>query len=152
MVIVTDIFKGNRLSPHRLLFPISSKGSFICTFSQTCCIYHIIDEPVVDHWLERKIAQTANLPTRQARLDDPNLYRQVLYCLSDIPPPIPFWMSYSVLYKQRTRQDGRMSWASVFVNGHQGIQTHGFETSSGQTNHLKIDTCRFLTRRSVLLG
>jgi hypothetical protein len=28
-------FKGNQLPPHRLLFPISSKGSFICTLPQT---------------------------------------------------------------------------------------------------------------------
>ena len=27
--------KGNPLSPHRLLFPINSKGSFICTIPQT---------------------------------------------------------------------------------------------------------------------
>ena len=36
--MVKDYFdseKGNPLSPHRLLFPISSKGSFICTIPQT---------------------------------------------------------------------------------------------------------------------
>ena len=27
----SDSERGNPLSPHRLLFPISSKGSFICT-------------------------------------------------------------------------------------------------------------------------
>ena len=27
--------KGNPLPPHRLLFPINSKGSFICTIPQT---------------------------------------------------------------------------------------------------------------------
>ena len=31
----SDSEKGNPLPPHRLLFPISSKGSFICTISQT---------------------------------------------------------------------------------------------------------------------
>ena len=30
-----DSEKGNPLPPHRLLFPISSKGSFICTIPQT---------------------------------------------------------------------------------------------------------------------
>ena len=35
MVIVTYLFRGNPLSPNRLLFSISSKGSFICTFRQT---------------------------------------------------------------------------------------------------------------------
>ena len=31
----SDSEKGNPLSPHRLLFPISSKGSFICTIPHT---------------------------------------------------------------------------------------------------------------------
>ena len=31
----SDREKGNPLPPHRLLFPISSKGSFICTIPQT---------------------------------------------------------------------------------------------------------------------
>ena len=30
----SDSEKGNLLPPHRLLFPISSKGSFICTIPQ----------------------------------------------------------------------------------------------------------------------
>ena len=30
-----DSERGNLLPPHRLLFPISSKGSFICTIPQT---------------------------------------------------------------------------------------------------------------------
>ena len=35
----SDSEKGNPLPPHRLLFPINSKGSFICTIPQTG--YHI---------------------------------------------------------------------------------------------------------------
>ena len=31
----SDSKRGNPLPPHRLLFPISSKGSFICTIPQT---------------------------------------------------------------------------------------------------------------------
>ena len=31
----SDSEKGNKLPPHRLLFPINSKGSFICTIPQT---------------------------------------------------------------------------------------------------------------------
>ena len=31
----SDSEKGNPLPPHRLLFPINSKGSFICTVPQT---------------------------------------------------------------------------------------------------------------------
>ena len=49
----SDSERGNPLSPHRLLFPISSKGSFICTIPQTG--WHI-PRPLV-HWLEREIAQ-----------------------------------------------------------------------------------------------
>ena len=30
----SDSEKGNPLPPHRLLFPINSKGSFICTIPQ----------------------------------------------------------------------------------------------------------------------
>ena len=43
----SDSERGNPLPPHRLLFSISSKGSFICTIPQTG--YH------VEHWLEREI-------------------------------------------------------------------------------------------------
>ena len=31
----TDSERGNPLPPHELLFPINSKGSFICTIPQT---------------------------------------------------------------------------------------------------------------------
>ena len=40
------------------------------------------------HWMERKIAQTANTPAMQDRSNrqkDPNLYRRVLYLLSYVP-------------------------------------------------------------------
>ena len=44
----SDSERGNPLPPHGLLFPISSKGSFICTIPQTG--YHI-PQPLL-HWLE----------------------------------------------------------------------------------------------------
>ena len=49
----SDSERGNPLPPHRLLFPISSKGSFICTDR----IIHTTAfvTPVVEHWLERQI-------------------------------------------------------------------------------------------------
>ena len=34
-MVKDDSEKGNPLLPHRLLFPINSKGSFICTIPQT---------------------------------------------------------------------------------------------------------------------
>ena len=46
------------------------------------------DGPVVDHWLEWKIAQTANasaMQDRSAMQDDPNRYSWVLYRLSYVP-------------------------------------------------------------------
>ena len=61
-----DSEKGNPLPPHRLLLSINSKGSFICTIHPTDRITHTTAfvTPVVEHWLEREIAQRAyNLET-----------------------------------------------------------------------------------------
>ena len=44
------------------------------------------DKPVVDHWLERKIAQTAAGSTEKDRSDDRPLQRRARYRLSYIPP------------------------------------------------------------------
>ena len=44
----SDSEKGNPLPPHSLLFPINSKGSFICTISHTTAFV----TPVVEHWLK----------------------------------------------------------------------------------------------------
>ena len=54
----SDSERGNPLPPHRLLFPISSKGSFICT-TTTDKIAHTTAfvTLAVEHWLEREIAQ-----------------------------------------------------------------------------------------------
>ena len=45
------------------------------------------DKPVVDHWLERKIAQTAAGSTEKDRSDDRPLQRRARYRLSYIPAP-----------------------------------------------------------------
>ena len=45
------------------------------------------DKPVVDHWLERKIAQTAAGSTEKDRSDDRPLQRRTRYRLSYIPLP-----------------------------------------------------------------
>ena len=51
----SDSEKGNPLPPHRLLFPINSKGSFICTIPQTG--YHIpwplLHQPWSTGWNEK---------------------------------------------------------------------------------------------------
>ena len=53
----SDSEKGNPLLPHRLLFPINSKGSFICTIPDRIAHTMAFVTPVVEHWLEREIAQ-----------------------------------------------------------------------------------------------
>ena len=61
------------------------------------------DGPVVEHWLEWKIAQTGNAPTIQDRStmqEDPNRYNWVLYRLSYVPPPLstPSHTQYHIPY------------------------------------------------------
>ena len=47
----SDSERGNPLSPHGLIFPISSKGSFYSTDRITHTTAFVT--PVVEHWLER---------------------------------------------------------------------------------------------------
>ena len=49
--------RGNPLPPHGLLFPINSKGYFICTIPDRIAHTTAFVTPVVEHWLEREIAQ-----------------------------------------------------------------------------------------------
>ena len=51
----SDSERGNPLSPHGLLFPISSNDSFICTDRIAHIMAFVIS--VKEHWLEREIAQ-----------------------------------------------------------------------------------------------
>ena len=53
----SDIERGNPLSPHGLLFPISSKGSSICVIPDRIRHTTAFVTPVVEHWLEQEIAQ-----------------------------------------------------------------------------------------------
>ena len=49
----SDSKRGNPLPPHGLLFPISSKGCFICIIPQTGLhIPRPLFTPIVEHWLE----------------------------------------------------------------------------------------------------
>ena len=73
----SDSERGNPLPPHRLLFPISSKGYFI--------LHHPTDRiahttafvtPVVEHWLEREITQWVH-PMKD-RSDDPSHHERTL--------------------------------------------------------------------------
>ena len=75
----SDSEKGNPLPPHRLLLSINSKGSFICTVRITDRITHTTAfvTPVVEHWLEREIAQWVH-PMKD-RSDDPSHHERTLY-------------------------------------------------------------------------
>ena len=62
------LFRGNLLSLHGILFPISRNGSFIFIFPTDRKAHTTsFDGPVVEHWLELKIAQIANGSTVQDR-------------------------------------------------------------------------------------
>ena len=50
----SDSERGNPLLPHRILFPISSKGSFICIISQTGKYIPQRLLHIVEHWLDEK--------------------------------------------------------------------------------------------------
>ena len=71
----SDSEKGNPLPPHRLLFPINSKGSFICTTDRIAHTTAFIT-PVVEQWLKREIAQWV-YPTKD-RSDDPSHHERTL--------------------------------------------------------------------------
>ena len=53
----SDSERGNLLPPHRLLFLMSSKGSFICIIPDRIAHTTAFVTPVVRHWLEQEIAQ-----------------------------------------------------------------------------------------------
>ena len=44
--------RGNMLPPHGLLFPINSKGSFICIIPDMIAYTTAFVTPVMEHWLE----------------------------------------------------------------------------------------------------
>ena len=69
----SDSEKGNPLPPHRLLSSINSKGSFICMIAHTM----VFVTPVVEHWLEREIAQWVHPMKDQS--DDPSHHERTLY-------------------------------------------------------------------------
>ena len=50
----SDSERGNLLPLHRLLFPISSKSSFICTIPDRIAHTTAFVKPAVEHWLEQE--------------------------------------------------------------------------------------------------
>ena len=79
----SDSEKGNPLPPHRLLFPIHSKGSFICTIPDRIAHTTAFVKPVVEHWLEREIAQWVH-----PMMDRSNDYLMEVAHISPIHRPI----------------------------------------------------------------
>ena len=71
----SDSEKGNPLPPHRLLLSINRKGYFISTDRITHTTAFVT--PVVEHWLEREIAQWVH-PMKD-RSDDPAHHERTLY-------------------------------------------------------------------------
>ena len=72
----SDSEKGNPLPPHRLLFPINNKGSFICTIPVRIAHTMAFVSPVVEQWLEQEIAQWV-YPMKD-RSDDPLHHERTL--------------------------------------------------------------------------
>ena len=71
---MTYFFRGNPLSPH--ILSDKQQGIFYMHFPTVRTAHTTaFDEPVEGHWLEQKIAYTANVFAMQTRSDDPNLYR-----------------------------------------------------------------------------
>ena len=60
------------------------------------------DKPVVDHWLERKITQTAAGSTEKDRSDDRPLQRRARYRLSYIPLPALVLPHFPIIKKNPT--------------------------------------------------
>ena len=71
----SDSEKGNPLPPHRLLLSINSKGMHHPTDRITHTMAFVT--PVVEHWLEREIAQWVH-PMKD-RSDDPSHHERTLY-------------------------------------------------------------------------
>ena len=76
---------GNPLPPHGLLFPISSKGYFICIIPQKG--YNI---PRSTGWNEKKL----NRSTMKDRSDDPSHHERMLLPRNYISLPVQSRMSY----------------------------------------------------------
>ena len=72
----SDSERGNPL-PHGLLFPIS-KGSFICIIPDRITHTTAFVTPVVEHWLEREIAQWRIDPMTHRTMSEHSLPRSYI--------------------------------------------------------------------------
>ena len=72
----SDSERGNTLPPHGLLFPINSNGFYMHHPTDRMAHKTAFVTPVVEHWLEREIAQWVH-PMKD-RSDDPSLHERTL--------------------------------------------------------------------------
>ena len=82
----SDSERGNPLPPHGLLFSINSKGSFICTIPDRIAHTTAFVTPVVEHCLERDIAQWVHSMKDQS--NDPSHHERTLLPRSYISLPM----------------------------------------------------------------
>ena len=81
----SDRERGNPLPPHGLLFPISSKGSFICTIPETG--YHMPRPLLQQSWSTGWNEKYFNGSTMKDRSDDPSHHERTLLPRSYISLP-----------------------------------------------------------------
>ena len=80
----SDSERGNPLLPHRLLSPISSKGSFICTIPDRIAHTTAFVKPVVEHWLEREIGQWVICIMQTGISGKDKIWNQQLHIITNI--------------------------------------------------------------------
>ena len=86
MVTLTHFFRRKPAAATYATLFDKQQGIFYMHFSIDRTVHTTaFDKPVVDHWLERKIAQTAAGSTEKDRSDDRPLQRRARYRLSYIP-------------------------------------------------------------------
>ena len=124
----SDRERGNLLPPHRLLFSISSKGSFICTIPDRIAHTRAFVTPVVEHWLEWEIAQWVH--SMKDRSDDPSHHeRNALTTELHLTPPEPGFILKFILTARFT-DPWNQGWADPCGN---------------QSKHLRRTSLRSIT-------
>ena len=107
----SDSEKGNPLPPHKLLLSINSKGSFICTIPHRITHTTAFVTPVVEHWLEREIAQWVH-PMKD-RSDDPSHHERTL-----LPRSYISLQNYSVQKKKNKKPSGSQRKEMLYLRTH----------------------------------
>ena len=112
------------------------------------------DKPVVDHWLERKISQTAAGSTEKDRSDDRPLQRRARYRLSYIP--LPHCYIVHIVFTDCDYNSNNVSWVCASLinwwNWHCHVVTHfNFRKCHTTSFHhlLRLFNLRFIDSFSV---